>query len=248
MTVRNASSLPDSAAPEVKRVLETELRPRPRPDGSTVTVTLSERLREFLWVAEIQRGEERDVVMLEVTRFDAPAAQKLAIEKRLLWEQDRPILDVAIAGSLLIVLEPSGVFFYRNRSLVSSLPISSARPIPRDPRGWLEVTNDAFRAFLPGMVCSGVVESLPPSPAPRGPARDLPPDETFSPTPLLPTIRARRCQHCESLRVSTDAPASTTARPKKSPPSPVGEAISRPSTAHAAPAARSSHRSRATPA
>src|SRR5207237_1348098 len=38
LTLRNASSLPDSAAEEVRRTIESELRPRPRPEESTLTV------------------------------------------------------------------------------------------------------------------------------------------------------------------------------------------------------------------
>jgi hypothetical protein len=81
------------------------------------------------------------------------------IEKRVLWEQERPILDAAVAGSTLVVLEPAGVFFYREGQLISAAQIQSARPTPRDPRGRLEIINDSFRAILPGTICGGVVGS-----------------------------------------------------------------------------------------
>ena len=157
VTVRNASSLPDAAAEDVKRTIESELRVRPRPEGSTVHITLSENVQGYLWIAEM----EREVVMLNVARPDTPAPQQaaIAIEKRLLWEQDRPMLDAAMAGPLLVVLEPAGVFFYRERQLITSLPIANARPAPRDPRGRLEIVNDSFRALLPGLICNGVVGS-----------------------------------------------------------------------------------------
>jgi hypothetical protein len=157
LTVRNSSSLPDTEAAEVARTLEAELHGRPRPEGSTVHVTLSENVREYLWVAEIQHGEERDVVMLSVARPSTPASPlaPVAIEKRLLWEQEKPILDAILAGSLLIVLDPSSVSFYRGRQLTSSLPVSIPSPASRDPRGWLSVDRDSFQAFLPGVVCSG---------------------------------------------------------------------------------------------
>ena len=164
LTVRNASSLPESDAAEVKKTIETELRSRlQRPEGATVTITLSENLQGYLWVAEVQRGEERDVVMLNVARPEAAVSPQaaVAIEKKLLWEQERPILDVAVAGTVMVVLEPGSVAFYRERQLMSSLPVSGGAPAPRDPRGRLAIDGDSFQAFLPGLLCKGVMAPAP---------------------------------------------------------------------------------------
>lgn len=163
LTVRNSSALSESEVAEVTRAIETELRVRPRSEGSSVNVTLSETQEGYLWVAEIVRGEQRDVVFVSVPRTGltpvAPAS--ITIEKQLLWEQGRPILDLATAGSLMIILEPTNVSIYRERLLISSLPILSVRPMSRDPRGRLAMEGDSFRAFLPGMVCSGTIAPTP---------------------------------------------------------------------------------------
>ena len=97
------------------------------------------------------------MAMLAVARPAASGATlaPVVIEKRLLWEQDRPILDAAVAVSLLIVLDPGAVSFYRDRQLTQSLPIPVWRPLLRDPRGRLRIERDSFRAFLPGVVCTG---------------------------------------------------------------------------------------------
>ena len=163
LTVRNASSLPESDAAEVKKTIETELRSRlQRPEGATVNITLSENLQGYLWVAEIQRGEERDVVMLNVARSAVQGLPhaSLTIEKKLIWEQEPPILDVRVVGPLMMVLEPANLSIYREGQLVTALSISSGRPTSRDPRGRLSTNGDTFSASLPGVYCVG---ALPPS-------------------------------------------------------------------------------------
>jgi hypothetical protein len=157
LTVRNASSLSEAGAAQVSRTLENELRVRPRPgvDRAVVNVTLSENAQSYLWVAEIRRGEEREVTLLKVARPSPPAAApaRLAIRKTLLWEQDTPILDAAVSDSLLIVLDTVGVSLHRDRETQSfSIP---TRPLPRDARGRLTIDRDSFRAVLPGINCNG---------------------------------------------------------------------------------------------
>jgi hypothetical protein len=66
-----------------------------------------------------------------------------------------------MSESLLIVLDPTGISFYRERQLTQSLAIQSARPMPRDPRGRLIIDRDSFRAFLPGVICSGSIRPTP---------------------------------------------------------------------------------------
>src|SRR5579864_3783608 len=115
LTVRNSSSLPEADAARVSALLATELGVRARPgiDRVPVSVTLSENVQSYLWVAQIPQN----VVMLSVPRSSQPAAAsaRAAIQKRLLWEQEKPILDAAMSESLLIVLDPASVSFYRER-------------------------------------------------------------------------------------------------------------------------------------
>jgi hypothetical protein len=125
-----------------------------------VNVTLSESVKSYLWVAEIWRGEDREVAMLAVDRPPAPAAAPapIAIGKKLLWEQEKPILDAATVESMVVVLDPASVSFYRDRQLTQSLPLPGWKPLPRDPRGRLVIERDSFRAFLPGIVCTGNIK------------------------------------------------------------------------------------------
>jgi hypothetical protein len=166
LTVRNVSSLPEADAAQVRRLLETELRGRPARGGServTAQVTLSENIHSYLWVALISDASRQDAVMLNVERtaVSATAPTPLSIQKKLLWEQERPILDAEVSGDYLIVLEPSAVFFYRGGQLTQSLPISSSRPMPRDPRGRLVIEGDSFRALAAEVACSGTITPAP---------------------------------------------------------------------------------------
>jgi hypothetical protein len=163
LTVRNASSLGPEEAASVGRELENQLRAGKivlaQDAPVAVAVTLSENAQGPLWIAEIRRGDKRDVVMtvpaLEPAR---PAKTPETIERELLLEQDQPMLDAAAAGEGLVVLEPGEVVVYRRREnrwerqSAASLP---ERVWPRDLRGRLALQDDSVQAFLPGLLCTG---------------------------------------------------------------------------------------------
>ena len=112
LTVRNSSSLSEAEVARVSGVLETELgvrAPRPGIERVPVSVTLSENVQSYLWVALVQQ----DVVMLSVPRPSEPAAAaaRWTIQKKLLWQQEKPILDAGMSESLLMVLDPASVSF-----------------------------------------------------------------------------------------------------------------------------------------
>jgi hypothetical protein len=196
LTVRNSSSLSEAEVTRVSGMLETELgvrTPRPGIERINVNVTLSENVQSYLWVAQVPR----DVVMLSVPRPSEPAvvSARWTIQKKLLWQQEKPILDAGMSESLLMVLDPGSVSFYRERQLTQSLPVQSTRPMPRDPRGRLIIDRDSFRAFLPGVVCSGTIrpvaamtcaESVGPWPLDGGSGAELAAGRNYFAEPRLP--------------------------------------------------------------
>jgi hypothetical protein len=122
----------------------------------TVTVTLSENFRGLVWVAEIRRGDAREVVMEEWPRPPATAAAiSLVIEKKLLLEQESRILDLAPLGHGLLVLDAESVSVYENSQRKMSIRLLISRPLPRDLRGRLFVQGDVYQAYLPGLTCNG---------------------------------------------------------------------------------------------
>lgn len=159
LSVRNLSSLGPEDTAAVGRELENRLRATnivlAADAPVAIAVTLSENAQGPVWIAEIRRGDKRDVVMTVPAMQAGRAAKTSAtIERELLMEQDEPILDAAPAGDALIVLDQSEVVVYRRgqRHSASTLP----RKIwPRDLRGRLELEGDSLRVFLPGVLCTG---------------------------------------------------------------------------------------------
>jgi hypothetical protein len=159
VTTRNSSSLSTAEAAKVQLALNRALQRRVRePKPVDVAVTISENLRGYILVAEIKRENEPAVEMAEF-RPAAPAAAArpaVAIERKMIWEQDAQILDLATSGEQMLVLDTVGVSLY-NRSAVKWERTAFA-PIPtnlRDPRGRMEVSGDTLTVHLPGLMCSG---------------------------------------------------------------------------------------------
>lgn len=180
LSVRNLSSLGDSDVAEVRRALRAQLRglglrsvARQRATVE-VRVTLSENSQGYLWVAEIQRGETREVKMISVPRMKGGApvasAETLVIRKVPLFAAEEPILDLALVnnatevGPSMLVLQPERIALFKKQStswtLDQSAPITHLRPLPRDPRGRLITRPEgSFEAYLPGLKCNGRIQS-----------------------------------------------------------------------------------------
>ena len=62
VTVKNLSTLGTGETAEIRRVFESELKAAGQP-AAEVRVTISENLTQFLLVAEIHRGGERQVLL-----------------------------------------------------------------------------------------------------------------------------------------------------------------------------------------
>jgi hypothetical protein len=126
--------------------------------GTELAVTLSESLRDLVWVAEIRRGGQREVVIEERPKPAASAAS-VAIEKRLMFEQNQRILDLAPSGHRLVVLDAEGVSVYESAGVAwqrkLSIPIPMTHPWPRDLRGRILAQGDVYQAYLPGVSCNG---------------------------------------------------------------------------------------------
>lgn len=179
LDLRNASSLTAVETAAVRRALEAKLQARGirlsagAAASAEVRVTLSENLEGFLWVAEIRHGEATTVAMVTLVRSAAalsgPVAPALVLRKDLVWEQEQPILDLALFGDAssseqrMVVLEPGQLSLYGLRdarwALLKVFPIASTKPWPRDLRGQLHIDGTGTRssegeAILPGMLCT----------------------------------------------------------------------------------------------
>jgi hypothetical protein len=123
-------------------------------------LTVSGNPSQFLLVEEARKGEDRQVWIASWNRpapTGAPAGSTLTLEKKLVWEQEEQILDVVMLGPGILVLSPSHVSL-RGDTVTQTVPLTPPRPWPRDLRGHLRVNGGGFKAYLPGVACSGAAD------------------------------------------------------------------------------------------
>ena len=133
------------------------------PSSVSIVAGCGENLRERACVAEIRRGETRDVVSAVkpheagLTGSVGRVMHSMAIEMTPLFAQRAPILDVLSLDDRLFVLDPERLTVYRRAQddwqPVTARAIEPARTWPRDVRGRLRLTGTTLEAFLPGVVC-----------------------------------------------------------------------------------------------
>lgn len=135
--------------------------------AASVGVNCSANLRERSCTAEIDSGSRRDVVIVTRRHEGAPVAEdrpSASLEVASLLAQRTPILDVAHLGDRLLVLDADSVALHRRGDTgwqpASSRPLPLVRAWPRDLRGRLHVEDDRFSVFLPGVTCSGRMNSF----------------------------------------------------------------------------------------
>ncbi len=168
ISVTNMSSLSAAEVNAVRAQIDSELHSRGLrfADQANVElrVTLSENVEGYLWVADIRQGDASETILSSVPRpLIAPAAgTAMTLQRRLLWSQDEPILDVAMVGPQLgsgaIVLTATKVAYYKLQDAawreVDTAAITHTRPLPRDLRGMIfGAGNSTFEVALPGTKC-----------------------------------------------------------------------------------------------
>lgn len=173
MSYRNQSSLPPDQIEFVRRAIENQLRTAgvrigaPASAAADIRVTFSENAQGYVWVAEVQQGNDVKVAIVAAERQATSAApgraSAMSLRKTLLWSQPTQILDAMVltAGSepIMIVLDPSGVTLLKKvgSSWQSQQQIGIPRENawPRDLRGRLVPSRDHFfDVYLPGTICS----------------------------------------------------------------------------------------------
>lgn len=161
VSARNLTSLPASDTAKAQVALDRTLRRRLRnPVFVDVSLTISENLHGYLLVAETRRENGTMVDMVE-HHPDPPAAQvrpQVALDKKLLWEQPAPILDLTLLDDQLLLLDTARIARYERNTAKWELKESYTLPQPvnvRDPRGRLEISGESLSAEVPGLSCKG---------------------------------------------------------------------------------------------
>lgn len=169
LTIRNASSIPTDEIPRIRLLLEEDLKAHGvltsgAESANAIRVTLSENLRERLWVAEVIEGNQHQVAMVHVepeTVRQNQAATGLTLRKQIVLTTREPVLAAIEIAESLIAVEPEEIVVYvhaaegwREQKRVA---IGQRKPMPRDPRGVIVPSREGagFEAFVAGMVCEG---------------------------------------------------------------------------------------------
>jgi len=138
-------------------------------DASAATKLFADcgqNLRESVCSAELTNGGTTQVVCVAGPRDALDRSAVVALEVRSIATQRAPMLDVALTGDDIVVLEPRQVTIRRSRETADtvaaavSLPLPHDQVWPRDLRGRLRVTDSAVSVFLPALSCVGRVRPL----------------------------------------------------------------------------------------
>ncbi|HEV2288930.1 MAG TPA: hypothetical protein VGR81_08260 [Candidatus Acidoferrales bacterium] len=142
------------------------------PANVSLTITLSENLWEYLWVAQVNGYGAVKTFFVAVPRDRVSAAQRfqpsLVLQKQFILSSPEPILDVALlpakegAHEELLVLQLERVGLYTQENGAWELQFDTSQAVdfglfrlPRDARGRLQPDeNGQEHAVLPGIDCS----------------------------------------------------------------------------------------------
>jgi hypothetical protein len=165
---RNTSSAPSTAFSEARASFEAALNEAGNriSDAAPVEarITLSQNQSQYLLVEEIRKRDERQVWISAWKRSESvgAAGPGLVIEKKLVWEQDDQMLDIAFPPGGMLVLSRSKLALFTGHNgdwhPEATAPLTPVKSWPRDARGRLRVSGGGFQAYLPGAMCSGTLE------------------------------------------------------------------------------------------
>jgi hypothetical protein len=169
LTVRNLSTVPNDEIPAIRRLLEQDLKVHGvlasgAESANSIRLTLSENLRERLWVAEVIEGNETRVAMVRLepgAQRQAQAAGSLTLRKQIVLASGEPVLAALETADGLVAVEPEEIVIYGHAAggwrEQKRVAIGQARPLARDPRGVIlpAAGGEGFEAYLAGTMCSG---------------------------------------------------------------------------------------------
>lgn len=184
LTIRNLSTISADDVPVIRQLLEQDLKAHGilignQESANTVRVTLSENMRERLWVGEVLEGNDTRVVLVPAGAPIALAratAGAVVLNRKTLWSSsDQRRQDLAWAGEQILSAVESGgsLNLLTDRRMVSyvgadsvwreqwSLALGAHRPLSRDPQGSMTVSDDGriVTGYAPGVECERDVDA-----------------------------------------------------------------------------------------
>lgn len=169
LVIRNQSTISIDEVPAIRRLIEQDLKAHGvqvsgGESASVIRVTLSENVRERLWVAEVIEGSEAHVTMVHVERGTQPAAQTgggMMLRKEAVLATKEPVVALLVQSNALVALEPEEIVLYGKTpngwQEQKRVPIGQKRALARDPHGVILPTQDGsgFEAVVAAVECNG---------------------------------------------------------------------------------------------
>ena len=177
LTIRNLlHTIPSSEIPAIRKLLEQNLKGRGVLSAGTesanaIRVTLSEDMRERLWIAEIAEGSETQVAMehvdMAVTVPPATTERMMLRRERIAGffnrnggtVEDSPIVAAAEINGGFVVIYPDRISIFAKdpNGWTEANTFVIEKKLARDPRGLLlpDPGGNGFSAWVPGAECTG---------------------------------------------------------------------------------------------
>ena len=155
LEIRNLSTLMQKEVDRISQAFGSGLQDSGfilDPDGAIhVSVMLSENVKEFLWTAEISRGDTLRVFLTAIPRSleDRPVSNSMPIllSGEKFWEGPEQILDAVEMttseyGDTLLLLQPDGLIIRKKGAdAISNVEIRAALAATRTPFGSIQGEN-----------------------------------------------------------------------------------------------------------
>lgn len=138
--------------------------------STLLQLTFTKQNGEALWVAQVVEGGQQQVLLFRPSETEgeaeSPVAAPVALVLQPVFEQEERILDLAVEGASMLVLEPWRIVSYQGQpgewkratsSPIELAPARGALPLrtTRDARARLLVNAGAYVVEAAGMSCGG---------------------------------------------------------------------------------------------
>jgi len=166
LSIRNNSTVSIDEIPAIRRMIEADLKSHGitasgAESANAIRVTLSENVRERLWVAEVAEGNETRVAMVHVepgARQTAQGAAGLTLRRQPILAARSPVLALLETDKGAPVVEPEEIVFYGAAAdglhELKRIAIGQRRQLARDARGVATLSVGGVDIDVPGAACT----------------------------------------------------------------------------------------------
>jgi hypothetical protein len=175
LMIRNLSSMPVDEIPAIRKQLEQDLRAHgvtanSAPNETVIRLTLSESARGGTWVAEVIRGDETEIAVVDLPADQTapkPTQTQFMLRREALVTAKEPVLAALEQSGSVVLLTPNRVVVETHSQAgwaeSQSMPIQPHTQSARDPRAVVvpSLQGAGFEARLAEAHCTGTVAQSP---------------------------------------------------------------------------------------